>query len=420
MIAQTGLDWAPRYASRASRMQASEIRELLKLLDRPGIISFAGGIPDPDLFPVEDIQKAYDAVLSDPARAGRALQYSVSEGDPGLREWIVDHMRARGVTCGLENILITSGSQQALEFAGRLFLSPNDTALVTAPTYLGALQAFSGNEPVYDTLRFDNAGNRDAQSYAEAAAKAGGTVKFAYAVPDFANPSGETLDKQTREGLLALAEDLGCVVIEDSPYSALRYDGEAVAPLLALDIARCGDIERSRVVHCGSFSKVFTPGLRVGWVCASKEIVSRLTLIKQASDLNCPAINQVVMRHLAQTMFDQQVDKACASYRLKRDAMLDALEAHMPDDVVWSRPEGGMFIWMTLPGKVDTAKLFERAIEEANVAFVPGHAFHADGGGRNTLRLSFSLPEPSEIKEGIERLAGVLTTHALPGSERVR
>ncbi len=408
MNARTCSDWSPRYASRASRMQASEIRELLKLLDRPGIISFAGGIPDPDLFPVEEIQKAYDAVLGDPARASRALQYSVSEGDPGLREWIVEHMRGRGVACGPENILITSGSQQALEFAGRLFLSPNDTALVTAPTYLGALQAFSGNEPVYDTLRFDGTSNRDAASYAEAAARAGGSVKFAYAVPDFANPSGETLDRATREGLLGLAEELDCVVVEDSPYSALRYSGEAVAPLLAIDIDRCGGIEGSRVVHCGSFSKVFTPGLRVGWVCASTEIVSRLTLIKQGSDLNCPAINQVVMRHLAQTMFDDQVAKACASYRVKRDAMLEALEAHMPEGVSWSRPEGGMFVWVTLPGEADTDELFEHAINDANVAFVPGHAFHADGSGSNTLRLSFSLPDAGEIREGIARLAGVL------------
>ncbi len=327
----------------------------------------------------------------------------------------MQHVRGRGIACGVENILITSGSQQALEFAGRLFLSPNDTALVTAPTYLGALQAFSGNEPVYDTLRFDAAGNRDARSYAEAAEAAGGTVKFAYAVPDFANPSGETLDLAAREGLLALAEELDCVVIEDSPYSALRYDGEAVAPLLALDIERCGGIESSRVVHCGSFSKVFTPGLRVGWVCASTEIVSRLTLIKQGSDLNCPAINQAVMRHLAQTMFDTQVAKACASYRVKRDAMLEALDAHMPDGVSWSRPEGGMFVWMTLPGEADTAALFERAIGEANVAFVPGHAFHADGSGGNTLRLSFSLPEPGEISEGVARLGAVLKAHGLPG-----
>jgi DNA-binding transcriptional MocR family regulator len=414
MGAQSELDWLPRYASRASRMQASEIRELLKLLERPGIISFAGGIPDSDLFPVDEVHTAYDAILSDPARAGRALQYSVSEGDPGLREWIVQRMRGRGVRCDVENILITSGSQQALEFAGRLFLSPNDTALVTAPTYLGALQAFSGNEPVYDTLRFDAAGNRDAQSYSEAAADAGGAVKFAYAVPDFANPSGETLDLAAREGLLKLAEQLDCVVIEDSPYSALRYDGEAVAPLLALDIERKGSIERSRVVHCGSFSKVFTPGLRVGWVCAAREIVSRLTLIKQASDLNCPAINQTVMRHLAQTLFDAQVEKACASYRVKRDAMLRALDKHMPRGVSWSRPEGGMFIWMTLPGETDTAELFKHALDDANVAFVPGHAFHADGSGRNTLRLSFSLPEPVDIEQGIVRLAGVMKANMLP------
>lgn len=396
--------WTPRYASREKRMQASEIRDLLKLLDKPGVISFAGGIPDPELFPRDAVEKSYQKILSDPASAKRVLQYSVSEGDANLRNWIVSHMATKGVVCDAENILITSGSQQALEFIGRLFISPNDTALVTAPTYLGALQAFSANEPVYDDLKFENT-NRTAESYQQAAQDVGGDLKLAYVVPDFANPSGETMSRKSRANLLGLAQELDIPVIEDSPYAALRYDGQDVITLQALDIEECGSIDSSRVIHCGSFSKVFTPGLRIGWVCASREIIGRLTIIKQGSDLNSPAINQAVMYQLASRLFDVQVAKAVASYRIKRDAMLATLAEHMPDGVTWSRPDGGLFIWLTLPENLDAKALLPRAVEEANIAYVPGHAFYADGSGRNTMRLSFSLPSVEDISSGIEKLA---------------
>lgn len=396
--------WEPRYASREKRMQASEIRDLLKLLDKPGVISFAGGIPDPELFPRDAIETYYHRILSDPASAKRALQYSVSEGDSNLREWIVSHMATKGVICDVDNILITSGSQQALEFLGRLFISPNDTALVTAPTYLGALQAFSANEPVYDYLKVENT-NRTAASYQQAAQDAGGDLKLAYVVPDFANPSGETLSREGRENLLDLAQDLDIPVIEDSPYAALRYDGQDVITLQALDIENCSSINASRVIHCGSFSKVFTPGLRIGWVCASREIISRLTIIKQGSDLNSPAINQAVMHLLASELFDTQVAKAIASYRIKRDVMLAALAKHMPEGVTWSHPDGGLFIWATLPESIDAQALLPKAVKQASIAYVPGHAFHADGSGKNTMRLSFSLPSVEDIASGIERLA---------------
>ena len=396
--------WTPRYATRATRMQASEIRELLRVMEQPGIISFAGGIPDPALFPLEAVRKAYDHILQDPATATRTLQYSISEGDPGLRDWIVKHMAANGIPCDRDNILITNGSQQGLEFLGKLFLSPRDTALVTAPTYLGALQAFSANEPVYDELQLA-ATNRTASSYEEAAATAGGTTKFAYVVPDFANPTGETLSVESRRSLLNLARDLDVPIIEDSPYSALRFEGEAVPSIQALDIQTCGTIEASRVIQCGSFSKIFMPGLRIGWICAAKPIIRRLTLIKQASDLNSPALNQAVALHLAETLFNDQVEKAKTSYRIKRDAMLAALELNMPKGTTWSRPEGGMFVWLDLPKGVNSTDLLQRAVEKAGVAYVPGKAFFASGGGETTMRLSFSLASPGEIETGIKRLA---------------
>ncbi|MEM7179039.1 MAG: PLP-dependent aminotransferase family protein [Pseudomonadota bacterium] len=399
--------WEPRYATRALRMQASEIRELLKLIEEPDVISFAGGIPDPTLFPIETVREAYRTALDDDAGAGRLLQYSVSEGDPALRDWIARHMAAKGIACDADNILVTSGSQQGLEFLGKLFLSPGDTALAMAPTYLGALQAFAANEPVYDELGLGPT-NRTLDSYRDAAAATDGQVKFAYVVPDFANPTGITLDLPARLQLLATARDLEIPVIEDAAYTELRFEGEAAPPVQAMDVAARGTINQSRVIYCGTFSKVFMPGLRIGWICASHEIVQRLVLIKQASDLNSSALNQSVARHLAETCFDAQVARGRASYRVKRDRMLDALANHMPESVSWTVPQGGLFIWMTLPDHLDATDLLARAVAEARVAFVPGQAFFANGAGRNTLRLSYSLPDLERIDDGIARLARVM------------
>lgn len=398
----------PRYARRAEGMRASEIRELLKLLEKPGIISFAGGIPDPKLFPTAAVEAAYDAILGDKVRSAQALQYSVSEGYPELRQWIAGHMNRLGVPATADHILVTSGSQQALEFLGRLFITEGDTVLVTAPTYLGALQAFSAYEPRYDTLNPDS-GNRTPASYRDAAYADGGAVKFAYVVPDFANPTGETMSEDARRDLMALARELDCPIIEDTAYVSLRYDGEHVPAIQALDCAASGGLDDSRVIYCGSFSKVLTPGLRIGWVCAAEPIVRRLTLIKQASDLNSSLINQMVMHRLATDTYDAQAAKASAHYRRRRDAMLAALEAHMPAGTCWTRPEGGLFIWVTLPPHLVGAELLQRAIAEADVAFVPGSAFFTDGSGRNTIRLSYSLPDEATIAEGIARLGRLVS-----------
>jgi DNA-binding transcriptional MocR family regulator len=399
--------WEPRYAARAERMRGSEIRELLKLLEQPGIISFAGGIPDPALFPVTEARAAYAAVLADAPMAGNGLQYSVSEGYLPLRQWIVRHMRTLGVACEVDNIVVTSGSQQALDFLGRLLLSPGDTALVTAPTYLGALQAFSAYEPRYDELRPED-GNRTPQSYAQTAAAAGGRVKFAYVVPSFANPTGGTLSLAARERLLDLAAELDIPVIEDAAYAALRFEGEALPPLMALEVARRGGIDNARSIYCGTFSKVLSPGLRVGWIVAPRAMIRRLVLIKQASDLNNSTINQMVMHRLAETAYDLQVERARKHYRCRRDAMLAALERHMPEGAGWTRPGGGLFVWLRLPDGTDGASLLDRAVKEAGVAFVPGAAFFHDGRGRNTLRLSYSLATEAEIEEGIARLAKLI------------
>jgi DNA-binding transcriptional MocR family regulator len=399
--------WEPRYARRAGRIAASEIRELLKLVDQPGIVSFAGGIPDPALLPLEEAQAAYAAVLGDPTGARGGLQYSVSEGFLPLRQWIARHMATLGVPCEPDNIVVTCGSQQGLEFLGRLLLSPGDTALVTAPTYLGALQAFAGAEPRYDELRPED-GNRTPAAYADAARQAGGEIKLAYVVPTFANPTGETLSLAARERLLDLAGELDIPVIEDAAYAMLSFEGEPPPPLMALEVARRGGVERARVIYCGTFSKVLSPGLRVGWIVAPTAIVRRLVLIKQASDLNSATVNQMVMHHLAVAAFETQVRRARAHYRQRRDWLLAALQRHMPAAVTWTRPGGGLFAWATLPAEIDAASLLQRALKEAKVAFVPGGAFYFDGRSRNALRLSYSLPGEADIDRGIAALAGLL------------
>ena len=400
------MDWTTIFAERMSRMKASEIRELLKLLDQPDIISFAGGIPDPSLFPTQAFQAAFADALSAGKRE-QALQYSVSEGYAPLRAWIAGQMAKIGVPCDIDNILITSGSQQALDYLGKLMLSKNDTALVGWPTYLGALGAFNAYEPQYD--RLVGHGNRSAADYAEAAEAAGGRVKFAYASVDFANPTGETLDLAARQNILAMADELDCAVIEDAAYQSLRFDGEAIPPMLALEIERKGSIDDCRTIYCGSFSKTLSPGLRVGWICASKDVIGRLVLMKQAADLHSSTINQMAICHVAQAMFDDHVATIRDVYRARRDAMLEALTAHMPKGVTWTKPEGGMFVWVTLPDRMNGADLLAKSLKSERVAFVPGSAFYADGSGTNTLRLSFSRADAPTIAEGIKRLGALIS-----------
>jgi len=399
------VEWNSVLATRNARMKASEIRELLKLLDQPDIISFAGGIPDPALFPTEAFRDAFSAALSGP-KAGAALQYSVSEGYRPLRDWIVAEMGKIGVPCTADNILITSGSQQALDYLAKLMISPNDTVLVGWPTYLGALGAFNAYEPTYD--RLDPNTNRPAADFATKAEAAGGRVKFAYLSVDFANPTGETIARSAREAVIDLADDMDIAVVEDAAYQTLRYDGVAIPPILALEIARKGSIEACRTLYCGSFSKSLAPGLRVGWVCGASEVISRLVLMKQAADLHSATTNQIVTHHVAASQFDTHVAKLRTTYQARRDHLLAALRREMPEGVSWTKPEGGMFIWLTLPEAMDGADLLAQSLKTERVAFVPGRAFFADGSNGNTLRLSFSCADEAAIDEGMKRLGRLI------------
>jgi DNA-binding transcriptional MocR family regulator len=375
-------------------MQASEIRELLKLLARTNVTSFAGGIPDPALFPVEDFRAAQDELLSDPALAGTALQYSPTEGYEPLRRWIAARMARLGAACEAENIAITSGSQQALDLLGKLFIGPGDKVLTQAPTYLGALQTFNAYEASYgefgDPVPPPGAGPE--------------RVAFAYAVPDFANPTGESLSREARQQLLALTRDLDVPLVEDAAYQALSFDGSPIPSCLALDIEAVSGIERSRVIYCGSFSKILSPGFRIGWICGARDLVRKVVLAKQGTDLHTPTLNQMIMHRVAERAYDKQVSLCIVHYRTRRDAMLAALARHMPSGVTWTEPQGGMFIWLTLPPGMDGGLLLREALDEG-IAFVPGGAFFANGGGANTIRLNFSLPSPAQIEAAIPVLA---------------
>jgi DNA-binding transcriptional MocR family regulator len=401
--AQTSPDWASRFSERMSRVRASEIRELLKLLDQPDILSFAGGIPNPALFPAEQIQAGYDAILADPKLAAQALQYSVSEGYLPLRQWIAERMTRDGMPCAPENIMLTAGSQQALDLLGKLFLTRGDTVMVARPTYLGALQAFNGYEPTYLDLPEGALTNG-----VDAAVEERARDSLGYFVPDFANPTGESLTLAEREALLDLAERQHMTLIEDAAYRELRFAGEALPTVLSLDIARAGSIEAARTLFCGTFSKTVSPALRIGWVCGPRAVIEKLVLLKQGADLHVSTINQMVAHRAVAEGYDQHLGMLRAAYGANAGSILSALEQHMPPGVTWSAPQGGMFVWIWLPEGMDGKVVLERALAEERVAFVPGEPFFAEVPTANALRLSYSLPTALEIEDGVARLARLI------------
>lgn len=402
-------DWAARFSERMTRVRASEIRELLKLLDQPDILSFAGGIPDPGLFPADRIQAGYDQILGDAALARQALQYSVSEGYLPLRQWIAERMTRDGVACDEHNILLTAGSQQALDLLGKLFLTRGDTVMVARPTYLGALQAFNGYEPAYLDLP-DGALSPEGALDEATEVRAAGSL--GYFVPDFANPTGQSLTLAQREALLDLAQRLDMTLIEDAAYRELRFEGEPLPTLLALDIARSGSIEAARTLFCGTFSKTLSPALRMGWVCGPKAVIEKLVLLKQGADLHVSTINQMVTHRAVAEGYDQHLGRLRGAYGAKARVLLAALERHMPAGVTWSRPQGGMFVWVDLPAGMDGKVLLERALAEERVAFVPGEPFFAEVPAANALRLSYSLPTDAQIEDGVVRLARLIASAA--------
>ncbi len=395
--------WAQRYALRTHGMSSSAIRELLKLTQQPDIISFAGGLPAPELFPIEAVREAADTVLSEVG--AQALQYSTTEGYPPLRELIVRHMARYGIKVGIDNVVITSGSQQALDLIGKLLINPGDRILTENPTYLGAIQAFTAYQSQYVTVPIDDDGLQVSQL--EAALRTG--PKFMYILPNFQNPAGVTLSLTRRYDLIALAEQYGVPIVEDDPYGQLRYEGEHIRPLVVLDAEYLGcegdGGYTGNVIYTSTFSKTLAPGLRLGWIVAPKDVVFKLVQMKQGTDLHTSTFDQMVAHEVAHGGFlDKHIHTIREVYGRRRDVMLQALEQYFPPEVRWTRPHGGLFLWATTPESIDTADLLKDAIKE-KVAFVPGYSFHPNGGGHNTMRLNFSCEKEGTIVEGVRRMS---------------
>jgi 2-aminoadipate transaminase len=405
--------WESRFAQRMQRITASMIRELLKLTEKPDIISFAGGLPAPEVFPVEQIRAATDRVLTE--HGTMALQYTTTEGYRPLRELLVRHMARYGVIVRPENVLITSGSQQALDLVGKLLINPGDRVLTEEPTYLGALQAFNAYQADYLPVPIDDEGLD--VDVLERQLRAG--PKFLYVLPNFQNPGGVTLSLARRRCVVERAAHYGIPIIEDDPYGQLRYEGEHLPPLVKIDaeLHGCGGGERAftgNVLYMSTLSKTLAPGLRIAWVVAPETVITKLVQIKQGADLHSSTFCQYVAYEVARGGFlDKHVRRIRAVYGERREAMLSALARHFPRGVRWTRPQGGLFLWVTLPKGFDTTALLDEAIRE-KVAFVPGAAFYPCGGGEETMRLNFSYAPPDVIEEGIKRLARVIERKKRP------
>jgi 2-aminoadipate transaminase len=391
------IDWEQRLSPAAKRLRASDIREILKVTERPSVISFAGGLPAPELFPVEALQAASAKILQF-GGGSSAVQYSTTEGDPALRGWVAER---DGVTP--DHVQVVTGSQQGLDLVVRVLVAPGRSVAVEEPTYLGFLQVtqFNGVTPVPVATDADGLVPEALDRVLST-----GEIDAIYVMPNFQNPTGRTTSLERREAILDLALQHGVPIIEDDPYGDLRFRAEALPSLHALSLARTGDPESSPVVRLSTFSKILAPGLRVAWVVGPKAIIWRLTLAKQAADLHTSTLAQRLAVELL-PLVPEQIEKVTAAYGERALALEAALDDALGDRVVKTRPDGGMFTWLELPDGVDTAALLPAALE-AEVAFVSGAAFHCGDAGRNTLRLSFSSSTPDQIAEGVRRLAPVL------------
>jgi 2-aminoadipate transaminase len=390
-----------RYAARTHGMTASEIRALFAVASRPEVVSLAGGMPNLSALPLDAVGKLMGDLVA--ARGTQALQYGSGQGDPALRELICGVMALEGIDASPEDVVVTVGSQQALDLVTRVFCDPGDVVLAEAPSYVGALGTFAAYQADVVHVAMDEDGLvPDALREAVAAVAASGRrAKFLYTVPNFHNPAGVSMAEARRDEVLEICRSAGVLVLEDNPYGLLGFD----APPTRAIRARGGEDD---VLYLGSFSKTFAPGLRVGWVLAPHAVREKLVLAAEAALLCPPQLNQmVVAEYLATQDWQGQVSAFRGMYRERRDAMLEALTLQMPEGTTWTHPTGGFYVWVTLPGELDAKVLLPRAVT-ARVAFVPGTAFYADGSGRNAMRLSYCFPEPDRIREGVRRLGTVL------------
>lgn len=389
------MDITPLLSKNALSMRRSQIRDLLSVATRPEIISFAGGFPSPESFPVEDLKRIMQEVLDKEGAA--ALQYGSTDGVKSLREEISRlYKRDENLDVPVENIMITTASQQALDLICRIFIDPGDVIVCGLPTYLAALQSVWSYRGQPYGLRHNN-GLAEACNVLCATGK---KPKFIYSIPDFQNPSGETMTLEERKYVVDVARKYDLLIVEDTPYKNIRFEGETLPSMYSM--------APERVIMVGTFSKTFVPGFRLGWIVAQHDVIERIIVAKQSSDLCTPVFNQMVAAHyLASGAYDVNLKKTCALYKRKKNVMVSSFEEFMPKGVTWTNPDGGLFLFLRLPEQFDTRELFDLAIKE-NVAFVIGEAFHSDGSGKNTMRLNFSFASDEKIREGVRRLAAAI------------
>jgi len=397
-------DMEKLYSSNLTGMKKSVIRELLKLTQNPEIISFAGGLPSPLTFPVEEIAElAKDVVLNE---GEWALQYGATEGIPKFKEEIIKFLKYDNVNAEQENIIVTTASQQGLDLVGRLFINRGDHIILACPSYIGAISAFRGYSVNFNCVSLDDDGMvvDEVKDVFSELKKKSIRPKFIYTIPDFQNPAGVTLSLERRKELLQIAREEKVVIIEDSPYRQLRYVGDDVPSLYELDKGE------GYVISLRTFSKILFPGLRLGWIMGHKDVIDKFVTAKQAMDLCTPPMSQsIAYEYMRRGLLIDHIKENIALYKKRREAMLSALERNMPEhkDIYWTKPDGGLFLWVQLPEYIDTEKMFMDAIKE-NVAYVIGSAFYANGGGQNTMRINFSYPSEEQIELGTKRLANVI------------
>lgn len=392
------------FSNSAKRMRRSEIRELLKLTRKPDIISFAGGLPAPDLFPIEDFKEIAVQVLDE--KGATALQYGPTEGDPGLIEQLVAFEGRGGVEITPEQVLVTTASQQGLDLVAKVFVNEGEPIVLGLPSYIGGLQSFNCYGADMHGVKHDNHGMRidSLKATLEKLSNQGKTPRFIYVVPDFQNPSGVTMPKERRLQVLGLAKKYNTLVIEDTPYRELRFEGEHEPPFILLD-------DDERVITLHTFSKILIPGFRTGWlITRNKQVMDKLVMAKQPADLCTNTFGQMILaEYMKRGLLDKQIEVIKKAYKKKRQIILDAFEKNMPkiEGLSWTMPEGGLFLWVRLPEYMSATEIFPKAIDK-KVAYVVGTAFHCDGGGQNTMRINFSFPSEDQIKEGAKRLANLI------------
>ena len=403
--------WEHRFAHRTEGMKSSFIRELLKVTDQPDMISFGGGFPAAAIFPIDRVRAACDKVLTEKGR--KALQYTTTEGYAPLREWVARDAKKMGINISLDNILITTGSQQALDFVGRIFINRGDRVLTESPTYLGAIQAWNAYGPHYVTVDTDEDGMLTDQLEQLVATN----IKFMYVLPNFQNPMGVTLSHTRRKQIVEIANRHGVPIVEDDPYGKLLFEGEPIPPLCVIDEEYHSNQDgcySGNVIYTSTLSKILAPGLRIGWVIAPPQVNKKMVQAKQGADLQSSTFDQYVAYELVKDEWlNEHIELIKKVYKERRDAMLNAFEKYMPEGTTWTKPAGGLFLWLRLPDGCDTVKLFPMAVEE-KVAYVPGEPFYPNGGPTNTMRMNFSASKPEVIDEGVRRLANIVRRCTMP------